>query len=159
MFQIDEAISALADPETGELLDYEAFDALQMERGRKIENIALWAKDLLAAAKALKEEADALTERRKAAEAKADRLKGYLDMALDGQRFETARCVVSFRKSTALEVSDPAALVEWAEQNGYDECVRYKDPEVSKSAVASLVKSGVPVPFASLEERRSVGVK
>ena len=66
LYEIDQAIQGLVDPETGELMDYEAFAALQMDRDAKIENMALWYKDLMADAKAIKEEADTLNERRKA---------------------------------------------------------------------------------------------
>ena len=159
LYEIDSAIMSLVDPETGELLDYEAFEQLQLERDKKIEGVALWYKDLMAEAKAQKEEADALLARKKATEAKAERLKGYLDMALCGEKFETPRCVVSFRKTTSVEVEDPDGFIRWAEQNGYEDCIRRKDPEVSKSGVAALIKSGAMVPYARLTTGRSVGVK
>lgn len=46
IYEIDARMAGLIDPETGELLDYEAFASLQMEREAKIENMALWYKDL-----------------------------------------------------------------------------------------------------------------
>ena len=141
LYEIDQAIQGLVDPETGELMDYEAFAALQMDRDAKIENMALWYKDLMADAKAIKEEADTLNERRKALE-------------------KTARCSVTFRKTSSIQVSNPEALIRWLEQNGYDaECVKYKEPEVSKTGIGKLIKEGVPVPYASIEQGRSVGVK
>ena len=117
LYEIDQAIQGLVDPETGELMDYEAFAALQMDA--KIENMALWYKDLMADAKAIKEEADTLNERRKALENKAERLKSYLSLALDGEKFQTARCSVTFRKTSSIQVSNPEALIRWLEQNGY----------------------------------------
>lgn len=54
LYEIDQAIQGLVDPETGELMDYEAFAALQMDRDAKIENMALWYKDLMADAMAAK---------------------------------------------------------------------------------------------------------
>lgn len=109
---------------------------------------------------AIKEEADTLNERRKALENKAERLKSYLSLALDGEKFQTARCSVTFRKTSSIQVSNPEALIRWLEQNGYDaECVKYKEPEVSKTGIGKLIKEGVPVPYASIEQGRSVGVK
>ena len=106
------------------------------------------------------EEADTLNERRKALENKAERLKSYLSLALDGEKFQTARCSVTFRKTSSVQVSNPEALIRWLEQNGYDaECVKYKEPEVSKTGVGKLIKDGVPVPYAHIEQGRSVGVK
>ena len=159
LYQIDQGLLSLIDPETGELLDYEAFANLQMEREQKLENMALWYKELSAEAKAIKEEADSLTERRKSVEARAERLKNYLSLALDGQKFQTARCQLSFRKTTSLEVADDVALIKWAESSGYDDCVRRKAPEVSKSAVTALIKAGVTVPFAQLVDGKSLAVK
>ena len=139
LYEIDQAIQGLVDPETGELMDYEAFAALQMDRDAKI---------------------DTLNERRKALENKAERLKSYLSLALDGEKFQTARCSVTFRKTSSIQVSNPEALIRWLEQNGYDaECVKYKEPEVSKTGIGKLIKEGVPVPYASIEQGRSVEVK
>ena len=62
-------------------------------------------------------------------------------------------------QNTILQ-EDRAALIRWLEQNGYDaECVKYKEPEVSKTGIGKLIKEGVPVPYASIEQGRSVGVK
>ena len=44
------------DEETGEILNMEDMDALQMERDIKVENIALWIKNLLSDAEAYKRE-------------------------------------------------------------------------------------------------------
>lgn len=159
LYEIDSRLASLIDEETGELLDYEAFEQLQIERESKLENTALWYKDLMAQAAAIKAEADALTERRKSAERTAERLKEYLGRALDGEKFSTPRCEVTFRRSTALEVEDPADLIEWAKRNGHDECITYKAPEVSKKAVTALLKSGMEVPHAQLVQKLNVGVK
>ena len=98
LYEIDQAMQALVDPETGELMDYEAFSELQMDRDSKIENMALWIKNLTAEAKAIKEEMDNLQKRRKTAENRAEGLKRYLFEALDGEKFQTARCSISYRK-------------------------------------------------------------
>ena len=44
LYHIDQALEALIDPETGELLDYDAFEQLQMDREHKIENMVCWSK-------------------------------------------------------------------------------------------------------------------
>ena len=79
--EIDEAILALVN-EDGEILDAEAFTALQMERGRKIESMALWVLDLQDEQDAIKREIDRLTARKKAAETKEKRLKEFLQAIL-----------------------------------------------------------------------------
>ena len=159
IYDIDQRILELVDPETGELLDFDAFDELKMERDRKIEGMALWVKELAATASAIKAEADTLMERKKDVERRCESLKRYLSEILQGEKFTTPRCAVSFRKSTSVQVDDTEKLVRWLEQNGYDDCVKYKEPEVSKTDVGKLLKSGMPVPCAHLENRQSVGVK
>ncbi len=76
LYEIDKAITDLADPETGEITDFEALDNLQMARDQKIENIACYYKNLVSDAEAIKAEKEALAERQKVAENKAARLKG-----------------------------------------------------------------------------------
>lgn len=159
LYEIDSRISGLVDPDTGELLDYDAFAELQMERESKIENMVLWYKDLISDAKAIKDEADSLTERRKAIENKAERLKSYLDLALDGQKFQTPRCMVTFRKTSSIQIEDQETLLSWLEKSGYENCIKYRSPEISKTEVGKLLKSGVDVPFARIQESRSLGVK
>lgn len=159
IFEIDQRITELVDPDTGELLDLDAFLELQMEREQKIESMALWVKELSATAAAIKSEIDSLADRKRAAERRCESLKRYLAVILQGEKFATAKCAVSFRKSTSVEVEDAALLIRWLEQNGYDGCVKYKEPEVSKTEVGKLLKSGMPVPFAHLENKNSVGVK
>lgn len=159
LYEIDQQIAALVDPETGELMDYEAFTALNMERDQKIENMALWYKDLTAEAKAIKAEEDALRERRKAKENKAERLRLYLQNILAGEKFQTARCAVSYRKSTALNVESASQAARWLEDNGYRDMVVYSDPTLDKRAITALLKGGETVPGLNLEERQSMTVR
>ena len=42
LYDIDAAILDCVDQETGEILDPEKLDALQMEREQKLEGVALW---------------------------------------------------------------------------------------------------------------------
>lgn len=66
IYDIDSAIAALIDPETGELGDYEAFQRLQLAREAKIENLALLYKEVRATAEAIKAETEKLIQRRSA---------------------------------------------------------------------------------------------
>ena len=55
LYEIDDAMAALIDPDTGELKDYEAFAALNMERERKIEGMVAWYKDMCGDAEKIKD--------------------------------------------------------------------------------------------------------
>ena len=101
----------------------------------------------------------ALAERRKSAENKAERLKGYLDEALAGESYKSAKVAVSYRKSMAVEVADEAALVEELEFNGFDECLTYQTPKINKVELMKALKSGTAIKGAELVTRQNVQVK
>ena len=159
IYEIDNRIAGLVDPETGELLDYEAFAELQMEREAKTENMALWYKDLTAEAKAIREEEKALAERRKSAENKAERLKGYLDEALAGESYKSAKVAVGYRRSKAVELADESAVINELESSGRGDCIYYTAPRVNKVALARLLKDGGAVPGAELVERSNIQIR
>lgn len=152
LYEIDQAILACIDPETGELIDEAALVSLQMERADKIRNVALWVKNLNASVVALKAERDAFDERLKAAQKKADALKQYLANALGGEKFTADECVVSFRRSASVCVFDeqalPAAYIT-------EKITRSPD----KAAIKAAIKSGAEVPGAALVDNLNVQIK
>lgn len=159
LYEIDQQIANLIDPETGEVLDFEAFAELQMDRDQKIENMALWVKEMTANAKAIKDEVEQLTKRKRSLEANADRLKKYIAQALDGQKFQTPRVSISYRKSTALEVDNAEELGTWLNTSGHVDLVVYQPPTIDKRGVTALIKAGEDVRGASLVERQSLTVR
>lgn len=152
LYQIDQAILECLDMETGEIIDAEKLDALFMEKNQKIENIALWIKNLQADALAYKAEKDAFAERQKAAENKAEQLKKYLVSALDGQKFSTAKCAVSFRKSEAVQVDDVNHVpAEW---------LRIRTTyEPDKAAIKAAIKAGQEITGCKLVENTNISIK
>ena len=148
--QIQKAIELGFDPETGEILDETALEQLQMDRDEKIENICLYIKDLYAEADAIYNERRALEEREKASEKKADSLSRYLQVMLNGQKFKTAKCAVSYRKTQAVQIVDEDALPE-------DFVIVYTSPR--KMAIKEALKAGNAVPGAVLEDRMSMIIK
>ena len=158
LWEINNAIMACVDAETGEIIDFDQLDQLTMAREEKLENIALYIKALEAEAAAIREEEKSLAARRKVKENKAIRLREYLADALGGQPFETARVALSFRSSQALKVTDGVALLDFLEAN-YDDCITYKAPGVRLDAVKLLIKRGVAVPGAEIETRSNLQMK
>lgn len=159
LYEIDRALETLVDEETGEIKDFDAFEALQMERDKKIESVACWTKNLDAEAKAIRAEELSLAERRKSLEKKRERLLEYLGKALDGSTFKSARCAVTFRKSTRVEITNMEELVHWCVTNGRDGLVQYSAPSVSKSDISPLLKNGITIDGAELVTSMNVGVK
>ena len=106
IYQIDAAMMELIDEETGEIKDFEQFEQLALDHDNKIENIGCWIKNLEALEKDLKEEADALIERAKKAKKNAEKLKELIAYALHGEKFDSVRCEVRWRKSESVEIED-----------------------------------------------------
>ena len=156
IYEIDQAIIECVDLETGEIIDTEQLDKLQMEREKKLENVACWIKDLKAEAEALKNEKQALAERQRVAENKAESLKKWLAYVLDGQKFSTSKCAVSFRKTEAVEVT-PDGLN--ALMHEHDELLTYKTPEPNKTAIKQAIKDGLNVAGVQLVQNTSTIIK
>lgn len=159
LYDIDQALLALVDLETGEILDYEAFAELKMAREEKIEGMALWVKNLDAEAKAIRAEEVSLAERRKALEKKAESLKEYLTMILDGGKFSTARVACSFRKSKSVQILDEAAFIQAMEASQHYEYLKYSAPTVNRTEVTNAIKAGKEVPGAQLIEKNNLSIK
>jgi hypothetical protein len=151
LYEIDQGILGCIDPDTGEISDFEKFDALTMERETKLENIALWIKNLKAEAEALKAEKQAFADRQKAAENKAESLKRYLEHALAGEAFKTTKVAVSFRKTTSVEVDNVYDLPNWY--------VRPGEPQADKIALKKALSEGKEIEGAHLVEGISMSIK
>lgn len=157
IYDIDAAIISLIDAETGEISDEEAFDALQMERDKKVENIGLLLKNTVAEAKAIKEEEASLAARRKTAENKAERLKHLLVYALHGDKFSSPRLKVSYRKSSTVELAE--GFIQWAEVHA-DDLLTYLEPKPNKTAIKAAIKDGrVPENLATIETHENISIK
>ena len=151
LFQIDEEIMSCVDMETGEIVDTERLEQLQMDRDTKIENIACWIKNLLSDAEALKAQKQAFADRQKAAENKVQSLKKWLTEALAGEKFKTTRVAVSFRKTKSVQVEDIWKLD--------DSFVKYAEPTPDKAAIKKAIEAGQKVAGATLVENVSCSVK
>lgn len=151
LYQIDEALTNCIDPETGEI-DEERFNELSLEKETKIENIALWIKNLRSDIVALKAEETALAERRKAAERKVDSLTHYLSNYCGGKSYKTSRYVISFRKSEKTIVDDISEIPE-----EYISVKIDRKPDLNKLKTA--IKNGIAVKGCHIEENQNINIK
>lgn len=152
LYEIDQGILECIDLETGEVIDPERLESLQMERSRKIENVACWIKNLLSDAEAIKAEKDALADREAKCRKKADSLKAWLGIALEGQKFSSARCAVSFRRSEQVEILDENIIPQ-------DLMVQTVSFKPDKKAIKELLKEGKPVSGCYLVENQNIQIK
>lgn len=156
IYEIDDSIMSLVDMETGEIEDEKRYDELQMERTKKVENIACYYKNLIAEADAIKEEEVNLTRRRKAIENKAERIKNLLVYALNGDKFESPKVRCSYRKSKSVQVDD--GFVAWAEEHA-DDLLTYKEPTPNRTAIKAALADGREIEHAEIVTNESLQVK
>ena len=156
LYEIDNAIPYCIDLETGEVIDTERLDALQIERDTKIENVACWIKDLRAENEAIKSEKQKLDSRRKVNDNKIESLMGWLNYALNGTKFKTGKCAISFRTSESVEVTEEGLEALMKE---HDELLTYKSPEPNKKAIKDAIKDGLSVVGVQLVQNVSTIIK
>ena len=160
LYEIDQELLDCVDMETGEILDTEKLDALQMERERKLEGVALWIKDLNYEAAAVKEEADKLTARKKALDNKITGLKQWLLYALNGEKMKTPRCNVYQTHNQRLTVVNETALINFIKSlNEPGQFLRFPDPELKKDEIKKALKDGREIPGAALESTEGLVIK
>lgn len=156
LYEIDKEIQALIN-EDGEIEDIERFDALAMERNKKIENVGCWVKNLTAEVAAMKEEKKRLEDRIKSKDRMIDSLEWWLDKALDGQKFDSPRVAISYRKSKAVEIQDEAVFKAWAMD--YAPSLLKVTYTIDKTGVKNYIAGGAECPCAVIAERKSMQVK
>ena len=160
LYEIDQEILECVDMESGEILDSDRLTALQMERERKLEGVALWVKDLSYEAQMIKEEADKLTARKKSLDNKITGLKNWLLYALAGEKLKTPRCSVYQTHSQRVVIDDEKALIDmFMSSPSGEKFLRMKDPEIDKNALKDSMKQGYEYEFAHLETTESVVIK
>lgn len=150
IYEIDRAMQECIDEETGEV-KIDEFEALQMLREEKIENVACWIKNLSSDITALKAEKKTLDERITAKMNKVESLKSYLKYALNGEKFETVKCAISFRKSQAVDIVNMLEIPQ--------EFLRFKPAEADKAAIKKALTDGEVVSGARLIENINMQIK
>ncbi len=151
LYEIDREIAECFDSETGDVLDFERLNNLQIEREKKIENAALLYKNLVSDAEAYKAEKQAFADREQSARRKAESLKQYLDYALSGESFKTQRVAISFRSSERVVVDD-AAKIDTA-------FLKFADPTIDKVALKKAIKDGMEIAGAHIETQKNLQIK
>lgn len=141
------------------------FDTLEMieaEFEDKAESIAVFVKELSSEADTLKKEESALAARRKSREKTIERLKSYLLRSMEQislKKIDKPRARISLRNNAeSVQIENDTEFINWA-MNNREDLLRYKDPEISKSAVKQALNDGEEIPGASLVRTKSVLIK
>ena len=83
-----------------------------------------------------------------------DAFRAYLleqMQAIGTRKIESSRNVISLAKTAPMMVVDDN-FTSWAEANGRDDLLTYKQPEPNKSAIKDAIQAGEEIPFAHIEE-------
>lgn len=139
------------DEETGEILNFDALDRLQVARDVKIENLCLWVKNLKSDAEAYKAEKESFAKKQKQAENRATSLHNFIQTVLNGENFKTDRVTVSYRKSEAIELEDKICVP--------DKYFVPQEPKLDKTGLKKAIKAGEEFGGAHLVERQNMSIK
>lgn len=153
LYEIDNEIMDCIDEETGEIIDLERLEALEMERDKKISNVACWIKDLKAEAEAIKAEKQALEKRQKAAENKAENLKEWLAKVLQGEKFKDSKVSISYRKSEKVVFAEDFAYVTLPDH------MKKVTVEPRKTEIKDYLKTGATIEGVTLVESSNIQIR
>jgi len=148
LYEIDEKILNLMRLYENEEIDLDTYidtmSSLEFEQNKKIDNIACYIKQLVAEEKALKEEIDNLTKRRKTKQKAIKNLKDYVaySMITNGtDRIETSRNIVSFRNNAEkVVIDDEEEFLKYAMEY-HEEWLNYKKPDINKTVLKEYLKN------------------
>ena len=127
-------------------------EGLEMAREDKVDNLCCVIKNLNAQAKAIREEEKNLASRRKVVENRATRAKEWLLMNVaEGEKVETPRSRVSWRKSTSVEYNGEAETLP--------EALKKVAVTADKTEIKNALKAGQEIDGARLVEKKNINIK
>lgn len=166
LYQIDERIRGLIDQETGEVVDWQEFEKLQIEREEALEGIALLCREKQAVIATAKEEKKRFESITKRAEYQLERLLSLLDDVLDEDSgFSTGRVSIKSRRVPYIEIEDEEKALAWLRQNPETWQGNLNSP-IKTTLETKLMKTGLEeilqnrnIPGVTQRTRRSVRVE
>ena len=153
--QFDE-ISSMDNAEEFKQAWFDTLSGIEEEFEVKAENIGAYIKYL-------KAEEEVLSKRRKAKEKQAEWLKKYLlesMQAIGRTKIDRPMAVLSIRTNPeSVRFDDENAFITLCQRNGSDDYLRYKAPEINRSAVKEALQAGQKIEGASLIRTQTISIK
>ena len=151
-------------PETAkaEMLEawFDTLSGLEEEFNFKAENLAQYIKCLKAEAEDIDEEMKKLRARRDSRNRRIERLKNYLMENMEAvgiTKIDMPKAKITIRKSTpGIKFDNEISFINMLQDNGRDDLLKYSMPEIRKSEIKKLIRSGEKFDGARLESGRSV---
>lgn len=141
------------DEETGEITNADDLDMIEMARDVKIENIALWIKNLRSDIEAYKTEKKVFELRAKQAERQIEKLEWILRTNLaPNEKFTTSKVKLSWRSSEIVNVINENLIPE--------EYIRVKtETAPNKTAIKKAIKEGELISGVELLQVENLQIK
>lgn len=151
-------------PETAkaEMLEawFDTLSGLEEEFNFKAENLAQYIKCLKAEAEDIDEEMKKLRARRDSRNRRIERLKNYLMENMEAvgiTKIDMPKAKITIRKNTpGIKFDNEISFINMLQDNGRDDLLKYSMPEIRKSEIKKLIRSGEKFDGARLESGRSV---
>ena len=139
---------------------FDTLEGIEEEFNFKAENTAQYIKSLKAEEAAIKFEEDKLKKRRQQYSRKIECMTVYLKncmMQMGVKKIETPRARITIRNNApSLKIADEISFINMLQENSRDDLLKYELPEIRKSEIKKLIKSGEVFPGAVLENSQSV---
>lgn len=157
-------MNLLYDEEVDEEELLKACESVEMEIEDKADGYAKVLKNMDADIKGLQAEERRLKERRRSLERRKVYLSHNLEQsmkAIGKTRFKTDLFSFSIAKNPAkAEVKDERAFIEWCEKNGRDDLLRFKAPEINKTALKdAILKDGEVIDGAEIVQTEGLRIR
>ncbi|MEN9885570.1 MAG: hypothetical protein RL758_148 [Pseudomonadota bacterium] len=150
-------LEKLAELELDEQTVADTLESLGGELEQKAQNVALFIRGLEADADAMRQWAKDATDRAKAMEQRAERMRDYLASCMQSCQIEKIigpGVELGFRKSSAVVIDDQDLIPA-----DYMRTKPAPPPEPDKKAIADAIKAGLDVPGAHVEQRKTLQIK
>ena len=149
LFDINAEIESVIDFETGEILDPEKLEQLQMDRQEKLKNfVALNAKADIAA---YKEQEQRFKAKRVAAEKTLEWARETLARELNGQKMKEPEFSVYYSSSEAIEIDENAEIPS--------KFLKQQAPQVDKKGLTLAIKNGTKFDGIRLVQKQSLCIR
>lgn len=140
----------------------QTFDAMSVEFSEKAENVARYIKNLKAESDAIDAEIKKMQSRSKTKKNRVEWLKKYLMQCMEMmqlKKVEGATAKISIRTNApSVRVDDEPALIRELESRNQTDALKYQDPEIRKTVLKTLLKSGETFENARLESSKSLTI-
>lgn len=158
LYDIDANIALLIDPETGEISDFEAFENLNLARESKIDFLCKDIKEAGVIADALQSEINRLQEKKRMVTNRAEKHKAFLSGYLGGSNYKSPMFTCYYSTAKSL-TGDTNAFKEWAVNEGKNEFLNFKEPELKATVIKKAIADGMNMPYLSLSENKVLCIR